>query len=157
MHNHRELVLTRGPLYVWSSWGMLLVCASFSFLYLKKIKISKIYVRFENFRKWPTVARPSNGRQDLNVIFFEFAKRSLAGGVWREGSCRPPQRAIGGLPSYISPGLHSLLIWAQKLHQKFRKKERGEERKAAKLYRIPHLWSTGNFCMNPLILYNNLI
>ena len=46
--------------------------------------------------------RPSNGRQDLNVIFFEFAKRSLAGGVWREGvlsppptgdrACRPPGR-----------------------------------------------------------------
>ena len=39
--------------------------------------------------------RPSNGRQDLNVIFFEFAKRSLAGGVWREGVLSPPQRATG--------------------------------------------------------------
>ena len=75
--------------------------ALFSFLYLKKIKISKIYVRFEKFRKWPQVAgrqgsyRPSNGRHDLNVIFFEFAKRSLAGGVWREGVLSPPPRATG--------------------------------------------------------------
>ena len=49
--------------------------------------------------------RPSNGRQDPNVIFFEFAKRSLAGG----GGLSPP-RGDGGLPPYISPGLHSLLI-----------------------------------------------
>ena len=49
--------------------------------------------------------RPSNGRQDLNVIFFEFAKRSLAGGG---GPVTP--RATGGLPLYISPCLHSLLI-----------------------------------------------
>ena len=56
--------------------------------------------------------RPSNGRQDLNVIFFEFVKRSLAGGVWREGGLSPRHRprATGGLPPYISLGLHSLLI-----------------------------------------------
>ena len=28
----------------------------FSFLYLKKIKISKIYVRFEKFQKYPAIA-----------------------------------------------------------------------------------------------------
>ena len=47
-----------------------------------------------------------NGRHDLNVIFFEFAKRSLAGG----GGPVTPPRATGGLPPYISLGLHSLLI-----------------------------------------------
>ena len=45
----------------------------FSFLYLKKIKISKIYGRFENFQNYTPVApclgdrRPLAGRQDLNV------------------------------------------------------------------------------------------
>ena len=34
----------------------------FSFFILKKIKISKIYVRFEKFRKWPPVARPRGDR-----------------------------------------------------------------------------------------------
>ena len=52
--------------------------SSFFFFIFKKIKISKIYVRFENFRKYPRspgpgatrVLSPSNERQDLNVIFF---------------------------------------------------------------------------------------
>jgi hypothetical protein len=37
--------------------------APFSFLYLKKIKISKIFVGFEKFQKYTPVARPgpSNG------------------------------------------------------------------------------------------------
>jgi len=35
-----------------------LALAVFSFLYLKKIKISKIYVRFEIFQKYPPVAPP---------------------------------------------------------------------------------------------------
>ena len=41
---------------------------AFFFFILKKIKISKIYVRFENFRKYPR--SPVGGRQDLNVNFF---------------------------------------------------------------------------------------
>ena len=36
--------------------------AVFSFLYLKKIKISEIYVCFENFRKYTPVARPRGDR-----------------------------------------------------------------------------------------------
>ena len=36
--------------------------------------------------------RPSHGRQDPNVIFLEFAKRSLARG---RGPVAPPQRATG--------------------------------------------------------------
>ena len=53
--------------------------------------------------------RPSNGRQDLNVIFFEFAKRSLAGGGW---PVAPPTGDRGSptlykpwppFPSHLSP------------------------------------------------------
>ena len=42
--------------------------------------------------------RPSNGRQDLNVIFFEFAKRSLGGGG---GPVAPPGRQ--GSPTLYKP------------------------------------------------------
>ena len=47
----------------------------FSFLYLKKIKISKIYGGFEKFQNYTPVAptgacRPLAGRQDLNVKKF---------------------------------------------------------------------------------------
>ena len=89
--------------------------ASFSFLYFKKIKNLKIYVCFENFRKYPRSpgqgrqgsCRPSNGRQDLNVIFFELAKRSLAEGG---GAVAPPgdrgsptlYKAWLPFPSYVS-------------------------------------------------------
>ena len=49
----------------------------FSFLYLKKIKISKIYVRFEKIQNYPR--SPYGGRQALDVIFFfKFATRSMA-------------------------------------------------------------------------------
>ena len=34
----------------------------FFFFIFKKIKISKIYVHFENFRKYPPVARPRGNR-----------------------------------------------------------------------------------------------
>ena len=67
--------------------------------------------------------RPSNGRQDPNVIFFEFDKRSLAG-----GACRPPRarwsptlyKLWPPFPSYLSP----------KIAPKIQKKERGEEKKS---------------------------
>ena len=97
---------------------------------------------FKNFENGPRSpwggrqgsCRPCNGRQDLNVIFFEFAKRSLAGGVWREGGLSPPGDrshpwATGGLPPYISPGLHSLLIEPKNCTKNSRKK-RGEEKKS---------------------------
>ena len=86
--------------------------------------------------------RPSNGRQDLNVFFFEFAKRSLTGGVWREGGLSPPPRATGGLPPYISPGLHASIPFSfePKNCTKNSEKKRGvRRRKAAKLCRIAHL------------------
>ena len=41
--------------------------------------------------------RPSNGRQDPNVIFFKFAKRSLTGGVEGGGACRPPSSGRQGV------------------------------------------------------------
>ena len=58
--------------------------------------------------------RPSNRRQDPNVIFF----LNLQRGPWpgglsplqrATGACRPP-RGDRGLPPYISPDLHSLII-----------------------------------------------
>ena len=82
------------------------------------------------------------------------------------GAGRPSRGRQGGLspppgdrvnPPYIMPPSHSLLIWPQKIHQKSRKKRGVRRREAAKLCRIPHLWSTGNFRINALILYNNLI
>ena len=53
------------------------ILAVFSFLYLKKIKISNIYVGFEKYQKYPR--SPPIGRQALSVIifFFKFATRSL--------------------------------------------------------------------------------
>ena len=49
----------------------------FSFLYFKKIKISKIYVRFEIFQKYPPVA--PIGRQALIVIFFLQIRNEVPG------------------------------------------------------------------------------
>ena len=62
----------------------------FSFLYLKKIKISKIYVRFEIFQKYPQ--SPPIGRQSLNVFFFLQICNEVPGrGRARaRGACRPP-------------------------------------------------------------------
>ena len=71
--------------------------AIFSFLYLKKIKISKIYVGFEKFQKYTPVALW--GRQTLNVIFFfKFATRSLVEGAREQGGCRPPPPGRQGGP-----------------------------------------------------------
>ena len=64
--------------------------AVFSFLYFLKIKISKIYIRFKIFQKYPR-SLPI-GRQALSVFFFfKFAMRSLG----KKRPCRPPQRATG--------------------------------------------------------------
>ena len=70
----------------------------FFFFIFKKLKFQKymsVLKNFENIPRSPAPGatgscRPSNGRHDLNVNFFEFAKRSLAGGVWREGVMSPP-------------------------------------------------------------------
>ena len=72
--------------------------------------------------------RPSNGRQDLNVIFFEFAKRSLAGG---RGPVAPlPPGAIGVSPTLYKPWPPFPSHLSPKIAPKIQKKERGEEKKS---------------------------
>ena len=71
--------------------------AVFSFLYFKKIKISKLYVHFGKFQKYILVALW--GRQGSNVIFFSNLQRS----PWskkRGGACRPLGGRQGPLPFY---------------------------------------------------------
>ena len=53
----------------------------FSFLYLKKIKISKIYGGFEKFQNYTPVARPLPGRQGPVALWL--------GVAWATGACRP--------------------------------------------------------------------
>ena len=55
--------------------------------------------------------RPSNGRHDFNVIFLNLQRGPWPGeGACGLGATGHPPRATRGLPPYISPGLHSLLI-----------------------------------------------
>ena len=71
--------------------------ASFSFLYLKNQNFKNICP----FRKISKIypGRPPKGRQDLFVIFFfQFANRSLAGGMRVQGGLSPHPRAAGGAP-----------------------------------------------------------
>ena len=62
--------------------------ALFSFLYLKKIKILKIYVRFEIFQNYPQ--SPPIGQQVLSVIFFLQICNEVPGKKKFKGACRPP-------------------------------------------------------------------
>ena len=62
--------------------------AVFSFLYLKTIKISKIYVRFGKFQKYTPVALWGATGLKCNFFFFKFATKSLE--EKKEGACRPP-------------------------------------------------------------------
>ena len=124
----------------------------FSFLYLKKIKISKLYVGFGKFQKYTPVAL-WGGRQGSNVIFFS---SNLQRSPWRKkkrGACRPPQgrqasgpargagrsscRRQGGpvapptgdrVSPPIRPPPHSLLSFDLKKSKKIQKKERGEKK-----------------------------
>ena len=84
--------------------------AVFSFLYFFKIKISKIYVRFEIFQKYPR--SPPIGRQALSVIFFLQIHNEVPG---KKRPCRPPNGRQGPVahpwgdrvPSlFINPGRH---------------------------------------------------
>ena len=59
--------------------------AFFSFLYLKNIKISKIYVHFEIFQKYPR--SPLIGRQALSVNFFFQICNEVPR---KKRPCRPP-------------------------------------------------------------------
>ena len=129
--------------------------ALFSFLYFKKNQNFKNICPFWKISKLPP-GRPMGGRQALDVIFFfKFATRSIDEKNERGGPVAPPTG--DRVPPPISPGRHSP-AFSLSFEPKNSGKKRGvRRRKAAKLCRIPHLWSTGNFRMNPLILYNNLI
>ena len=65
--------------------------------------------------------RPSNGRQDLNVIFFEFAKRSLAGG----GGLSPPPQGRQGSPTLYKPWPPFPSHLSPKIAPKIQKKKEG--------------------------------
>ena len=61
--------------------------AIFSFLYLKKIKISKIYVRFGKFQNYTPVALWGGDRAQMYFFFFKFATKSLEK---KKGPVAPP-------------------------------------------------------------------
>ena len=67
--------------------------ALFSFLYLKNIKISKIYVRFEIFQKY--LRSPPHRATGLKCNFFFQIRKEVPGQKKMQGACRPPQRATG--------------------------------------------------------------
>src|SRR6185437_2526752 len=73
--------------------------AVFSFLYLKKIKISKIYVGFGKFQKYTPVALWGATGLKCNFFFFKFATKSLE--KKKRGVCRPPN---GDRPLSPTPG-----------------------------------------------------
>ena len=120
----------------------------FFFFYLKNIKISKIYVRFKIFQKYPLSpygvtgsCRPSHGRQDPNVIFFGICKEVPGPG---EGACRAPNGRQGPVAPQGRQGRPTLYKpwppFSCHLSLKIQKKKRGvRRRKAEKLFRIPHL------------------
>ena len=76
--------------------------AVFSFLYFLKIKISKIYVRFEIFQKYTPVAL---GRQALSVNFFFKIRNEVPGKKSPVAGDRgtPYKRADPPLPSSFEP------------------------------------------------------
>jgi len=84
-----------------------LVTRDFFFFILKKIKISKIYVRFEKFQKYTPVALW--GRQALNVFFFS----NLQQGPWsgargcKGGPVAPPSGDRGAPSTGATGGLSS--------------------------------------------------
>ena len=78
--------------------------AVFSFLYLKKIKISKIYVGFGKFQKYTPVALW--GATGLKCIFFS---SNLQRSPWRKKRGGPVASWGGrqGPPPILNPGHHS--------------------------------------------------
>ena len=66
----------------------------FFFFIFKKIKISKIYVRFGKFQKYTPVALW--GRRDRAQMQFFFQICNEVPGVKKGGGLSPPQRATGG-------------------------------------------------------------
>ena len=89
------------------------VKAVFSFFILKKIKISKIYVRFEKFQKYPPVVLWGATGPSCNFflqICNEVHGRKKRGPVnGRQGPVTQPRGDRVPAP-YISPGRHSLVI-----------------------------------------------
>ena len=97
-------VLCRGPANMGSTRERKTV---FSFLYLKKIKISKIYVRFGKFQKYTTVALWGATGLKCNFFFLQICNevlgekkkrgpvapptgdRTLSPEGWATGPCRP--------------------------------------------------------------------
>ena len=75
--------------YTWAS-RTFLVRAVFSFLYFLKIKISKIYIRFEIFQKY--LRSPPIGQQALSVIFFVQIRNEVPR---KKRPCRPPNGRQG--------------------------------------------------------------
>ena len=67
---------------------MFITAAVFSFLYLKKNKISKIYVGFGKFQKYTPVGLWGATGLKCNFFFFKFATKSLE--KKKGGACRPP-------------------------------------------------------------------
>ena len=132
--------------------------AFFFFIFLKNKNFKNI-CPFWNFQKYPPVAPHRATGPKCN--FFLQIRNKVPG---KKRTCRPPNGrqgpvarwgATGSPPPYISPGRHmppSPLSFEPKNSGKKRGVRR---RKAAKLCRIAYLWSTGNFRMNPLILYKN--
>jgi len=134
------------------------VTRDFFFFILKKIKISKIYVRFEKFQKYTPVALW--GRQALNVIFLQICNKVPGRGrTGARGACRPPSGdrgapstgATGGLSSPPPPqvtGPYPLYKHYTSIPSSFEpknstknpEKKRGvRRREAAKPCRIAHL------------------
>ena len=124
--------------------------AVFSFLYLKKIKISKIYMSvLENFKNIPR--SPYGGATGPKCNFFlqicnEVPGRGRAGG---RGACRPPSGDRGPVAPPLGrlalPLLykHSTLI-PSSFEPKNSEKKRGvRRREVAKPCQIAHLWSAG--------------
>ena len=84
--------------------------AVFSFLYFLKIKISKIYVRFEIFQKYPR--SPPHRATGPKCNFFLQICNEIPG---KKGACRPPAGDRGAFPPHLSP----------KIPPKFQKKREG--------------------------------
>ena len=75
------------------------VSAVFSFLYFKKIKISKIYVRFEIFQKYTPVALPLDDRPKVLFFFLQICNEvpgEKKGGPVAHPSGDRPLSPVGG-------------------------------------------------------------
>ena len=70
-------------------------CVLFIFIFKKKIKISKIYVRFEKFQNYPGRPRGATGPR---CNFFLQICNEVHGRKKMKGGRQAPQRATGGRP-----------------------------------------------------------